>query len=255
MTAPTSSRAQVRRAVDLAGLTAWIDAFLQGGVSADDVLDASSRAGLRRLRTTTADESPILALAQWRSLGFDTARLVLPTPADPTGLPGPADLTRACVAAGAAIVLTDLRSSQHPEQAVVIIAEADESVWPARVVPLRAATVGDWLRWREARSEFLQTVTGHTNALTDLNVAADPRGLRDLVTAEDEEPLPRLPDGLGDSRQELLARARLVALLAASAMSDDGGAVNVAEVTSRAAHLRALARAANRALAAAVSGP
>lgn len=254
VTAPTSSRAQVRRAVDLAGLTAWLDAFLQGGVSADDVLDAAERVGLRLIRTSQADESPILALAHWRGQGFDTARLVLPTPADPAGLPGPAELTRSCVAAGAAIVLTGLRRNQHPDEAVVIIAD-DEDIWPARTVPLRAATVGDWLRWREARSEFLLTVSGHADALADLDVAADPRGMRDLVDAEDEEPLPRLPTGLDDSRQELLARARLVAFLAASALHDDGAAINAAEVTSRAAHLRALARAANRAMAAAVSGP
>ena len=243
----------VRRAVALAGLTAWADAFLAGGAPPDGLTDAAHQSGVAQL-WVGADQDPVLlALASLRREGYNTARLLLPAPADPAGLPGPPSFNADAIAAGAALLLTESRTT-NPARAIAILPEEGPR-WQATEIALPAAAVSAWPHWRQARSEFLLAVAGHAEALDRLDVAGDARGLRDIVDHEDMAPLPRLPDGLAGPRQELLARARLVAFLAAAAPYDTGAALSAADTTSRAAHLRALAAAARTAIAASVSGP
>lgn len=242
----------VRRAVAVAALTAWTGASLQGGTSADDVCDAAALAGLRQIRTAQEATGPILVLARLRAEGYTSARLVLPAPGDIAGLPGPAPVNVKALAAGAAIVLT----VREPTDAdAFVLLPADDGEWPVHRVPLSAVVVSSWHSMRQARGEFAAGVAGHSEALAELDVAGDARGLRRLVDGEDEQPLPALPPGLPDDRRELLGRARLVAVLAAAAAQDDGAAVSAAEASSRAAHLRSLGAIARRAIAASVSGP
>jgi hypothetical protein len=246
----------VRRAVGLAALTAWLGAALPGGSSPDDLADAAARVGLRRIRRDGAVEPLVLAVAALRSEGFARARLVLPAPADPLGLPGPAELNRRAIDAGAAILLLPGTGTepQPPDRAAVLLPCPDDEDWPLRVVPLGPAAASSWPTFTMARSDFGRAVHGHSQALDDLDVAADARGLRGVVEDEDCLPLPPLPPALAGERRDLLARARLVAVLAAAAIADDGRSVSAAEATSRAAHLRALASVARRAIAASVSG-
>ena len=252
MTASMSvSVSGVRRAVCLASLTAWLGDALPGGASADDLGDAASRAGLRRVRRAGSAEPLALAVAALRHEGFATSRLVLPAPADPLGLPGPADLNRRALDVGAAILL--LPPGPAPDRATVLVPILDDDEWPLHVVPLGPAVVSAWPTLAQARAEFVRAVSGHSDALHALDVAGDARGLRDLVEDEDGTPLPPLPPRMAAERRELLGRARLVAVLCAAAMGDDGAAVNAAEATSRAAHLRSLAAVARRSIAAAVS--
>ncbi len=243
----------VRRAVGAAALTAWVAASLQGGASADDVGDAASRLGLRRVRTPQQDDaSLLLALAELRTAGWRWPRLVLPVPGDPSGLPGPAALNVRAMSAGTALVLTG--EDRGTEQGIVLVPASDE-LWTATEVPLPPAVVTSWPTFRQARIAFTSAVAGHGEALMELDVAADTRGLRDLVQDEDDQPLPDLPPGFPDDRRELFARARLVAILAATAQADDGASVSAAEASSRAAHLRSLAGVARRAISASVSRP
>jgi hypothetical protein len=249
MTASMSvSVSAVRRAVGLAALTAWLDAALPGGSSADDLTDAAAAVGLRRVRRDGAGVPLVLAVGRLRSEGFVRARLVLPAPADPLGLPGPAELNRRALEAGAAILLLTAGTD-----CAAVLLPVDDDEWPVHVVPLGPSVASAWPTVQQARAEFLRAVAGHGAALDALDIAADARGLRGLVEDEDGAPLPDLPPGLAAQRRELLARARLVAVLAAAAAADDGAAVSAAEATSRAAHLRALSTIARRAIAAAVS--
>lgn len=253
MDAPVSAPlSAVRRAVGLAALTAWIGASLQGGSSADHLTDAAGRVGLRRVSTATESLPVVLAAAEFRAAGLRVARLVLPAPGDAAGLTGPASLNQRAISEGAAIILTD--ASPLPGAATVLL-PSDDGDWSTYTVPLPAAVVSAWPTSRQARAAFVTAVAGHGDALTALDVAADARGLRDVVQEEDDRPLPALPPAMSDDRRELLGRARLVSLLAAAAATDDGAAVSAAEASSRAAHLRSLAAVARRAIAASVSGP
>jgi len=115
--------------------------------------------------------------------------------------------------------------------------------------------VAAWPTLRQARSEFAEAISQHATAISDLDVAADPRGLQAAVLAADDQPLPPLPPELDDERRALLGRARLVALSVAVAAVDDGASISAAEAVSRSQHLRDLAAVARRAIAAAVSSP
>ncbi len=233
-----------------AALTAWITASLRGGASADDVTDAAARAGMQRIRSAHQSQPVIWGLAGLRASGYRAGRLVLPAPGDLLGLTGPSDLNRRAVGAGAAVVLTD--EAPAADRAAVLV-PAEDGDWAVAEVPLGAAVVSAWPSVRQARAEFVTAVAGHGAALADLDVAADARGLRSVVVDEDEQPLPTLPPQFPDDARELLGRARLVAVLAATATHDDGAAVSAAEASSRSAHLRSLSTIARRAIAAAGS--
>jgi hypothetical protein len=241
----------VRRSVAAAALSAWCTASLQGGASADDVADAAAAAGLQRVRSSDGCDALLWVLAGCRADGFRVGRLVLPAPGDPLGVPGPALLQRQALAAGAAIVL--LPEDPVPDRAAMLV-PGGEGEWLLEVVEVPPTVPAQWPTLRQARADFSAGVAGHAAALTDLDVAADALGLRRLVLDEDEQPLPALPPDWSSERRELLGRARLVAVLAATAVTDDGSAVSAAEASARAAHLRALAAIARRAIAAAGSG-
>lgn len=252
MNAPVSAPlSAVRRAVGLAALTAWVGAGLRGGSSADDLTDAAARVGLRRIEAGGESLPVALAVAQLRADGLRVARLVLPAPGDVSGLPGPSSVNQRAISEAAAIILTT--DEPTPATATVLM-PSEDGQWPTYAVPLSPAVVATWQTVRQARAEFATGVAGHSEALTALDVAADARGLRDVVRQEDDQPLPPLPPPMADDRRELLGRARMVSLLAAAAATDDGAAVSAAEASSRAAHLRSLAGIARRAIAASVSG-
>jgi hypothetical protein len=240
----------VRRSVAAAALSAWCTASLQGGASADHVADSAAAAGLLRVRTDDGDEPLLWVLAQLRADGFRVGRLILPAPGDPLGVPGPVALQRRALAAGVAILL--LPDDPLPARAAVLI--PDDGEWQLEGTDVPPTVPSQWPTLRQSRADFAAGVAGHAAALTDLDVAADALGLRAVVLDEDEQPLPTLPPDWGSERRELLGRARLVAVLAATAMADDGSAVSAVEASSRAAHLRALASIARRAIAAAGSG-
>lgn len=242
----------VRRAVAAAAFTAWSAASLRGGASADDVTDAAAAAGLLRIRTTQDAESVLWALARLRNEGYRGARLLLPAPGDVLGLPGPPLLQRQALDAGIAIAFP---AGAEPTTRAAVLVPSPEGEWPMQVVDVPVAASSAWPSLRQARAEFATGVAGHATALAELDVAADANGLRQVVLAEDEQPLPALPADWDGDRRELLGRARMVAVLAAAAAADDGAAVSAAEATSRAAHLRALAGISRRAIAAAGSTP
>ncbi len=248
----------VRRAVNAAALTAWLAASLRGGASADDVADAADAMGLHRVSIGTESHSLLLGLAAFRAQGWNRARLVLPTSGDPRGLPGPPALNARAVSAGAAFLLLRADPGEGepyaPREAIVLV-PCDVEQWPTALVPLPASVSSSWPTLRQARSEFVTSITGHSSALMELDVAGDAAGLREVVLDEDDQPLPALPGDFTAERRELLARARLVAILAATAQGDDGASVSAAEATSRAAHLRSLVGIARRAMAASVSPP
>ena len=249
MTAPVSAPlVAVRRAIDVAALTAWINASLAGGASADDVSDAADAVGLRQVRGDGGRQTPLLELAALRGEGRRRAVLVLPAPGDVLGLTGPAAVNRQALRAGAAIVI----SAADGASAAVLV--PDEPDWARYDVALPPAAVAAWPTVRQARSEFAEAITHHADAIGDLDVAADTQGLRAAVLAADDQPLPPLPPTLDAERRALLGRARLVALSAAAAAVDDGASVSASEASSRARHLRELGAVSRRAIAAAVSG-
>ncbi len=240
----------VRRAVAAAAFGAWGAASLEGGASADDVTDAARAAGIARIRTAAEAESVLWALARLRKEGYRGARLLLPAPGDVLGVPGPPALQRRALDSGTAIAF--LPTGDAPTRAAVLIPSIEGDAH-LEIVDVSPAVHSAWPTLRQARSEFAAAVVGHAAALADLDVAADATGLRQVVVDEDGQPLPALPPRWDSERRELLGRARMVAVLAATAVTDDGAAVSAAEASSRAAHLRALAGIARRAIATAGS--
>jgi len=238
----------VRRAVGTAALAAWLDASLQGGASPDDVADAAAAVGMGALRIDGQQRTLLEGLARLRSDGLRGVRLVLPAPGDVSGLPGPPALNRRLLQEGSALIIT----GAEPGAGVVLLPCGDD-VFAATPSDLPQAVVASWVGLRVARADFAAAVAAHSRELANLDVAGDVHGLREQVLGEDEQPLPLLPPAFPAERRELLGRARLVAILAATAADDTGRAVSAAEATSRSGHLRALAGVARRALGAAVS--
>src|SRR5450631_175819 len=115
-----------------ARFVAWSNAVLAGQVSPD--LAAARIAGSDRVHRVDGlggEEHQTLpvVLARLSCMPGPAARLVLPVPGDPVGLPGPSALTTAALTAGEAVLL-----AAEGGLGLVPTSFADEVVWTAHPV-------------------------------------------------------------------------------------------------------------------------
>ncbi len=95
---------RVRTAAATGGSVWWLNAILAHRVAPDE--------GVAHLwgTVTLGSQSPttwLLAIGALRRSGIDALQLRVVAPGDPLGLPGPAEVTRAAIAAGVAVISAD----------------------------------------------------------------------------------------------------------------------------------------------------
>jgi hypothetical protein len=194
-----------------------------------------------------------VALGLLRRRGAQRLVLVAPAPGDLAGLPGPPDLNRSVIAAGAAAI-----ADGDPATALIPVVDhfgpvGDSGVtvsWAARaangpVAPGRQPTLS------EADRALAESLSVALRRLAELDVARwrpEVATLRDDLDGPGEEHLP--PD-FPDRGLRLLARAQRMSAVLALGRTDLGGAVTAEEAQSRQQTLQQLARAVRHAEAAA----
>lgn len=243
-------------------LASWATAWLAAEVGLLEVVS----------RTTAYDESHAVvgldvdaldlerALGRLRAAGVTTARLVLPAPGDPLGLPGPGAFTQAALDAGEGVLA--LRTDGSGWGLVPALthhgSELDGTVttvtWQAYPVTAVGPDPGPFLH--EAEHDLRVGLMEATQALVDLDVARwDPDvadALRDLRVAQRRGiPDDELPGSWPPRARDLLVRTRALSELVHLADHSTGGAVDAREADARARVLRELARVVRRARVAA----
>jgi len=192
---------------------------------------------------------PVL-LALVRRLAEPTARLVLPVPGDPAGLPAADPMFVAAIAAGEVAVLPDVSGTEPGTRAWGLVPTVDESCvrWTAypttRLAPVNGATsLGD------ADNGLAESLREATAVLDGLDAAT--------WTDQDADELAALRsgrldgDGLApgypDRAAAVLVRARRLRSIVRLASRDDGGALTASDAARRVAALAPLDRAARHA--------
>lgn len=249
---PTPTRAAL--------LAAWGTAVLQGGVDVDEAVAAVERRDEAHLVCRGMDSPEELAetLTGLREQGLVGLRLVLPAPGDLLGLRGPAEVNRAALAAGEA-VLGVRRWQDGPEAAVPALVPAVTTFGPAgdeghcvtwRVLPAVGAP-WDGPSVADADRALREVLRDSTDALQRLAVAGGPAGAaRAQALRQVRAPL-RLPADVDPRADALAERALAVLDVVAAAREDDGGSVTAHAAGARLAALVPLERAARQALVAA----
>jgi hypothetical protein len=256
-----------------ATLAAWARAWRAGFVSYDEVLDAVRGDDAEHLvdgvPPAVGPASLADGLAAFSRLGPDEIWLVLPSPGDPRGLPGPGPFGDAALAAGEGVLCGQL--GLVPEVTVHTSGSGDTwrtVVWraapPVRPGPLDPARPDPLTLARraaptvaEAEHDLLMALREATDVLARLDVARWRPELAGALTGlRRDADEPDLPPGYDARCGRLLGRARTVARILELAAGDaPGGAVTAHEAAERDIALRPLATAARRAHAAAVNAP
>lgn len=250
-----------------ATLAAWMRSWRAGFVSYDEVLD--------EVRTSDADhlvagtDAPVAlaeGLSAFSRLGPDDIWLVLPSPGDPRGLPGPGPFTDAALGAGEGVlcggaglvpeVETHTSGSGDTWYTVTWRTEALSRDVPRLDDPLVLARRGA-PTVAEADHDLLMALREATDVLSRLDVARWRPDLADALhdLRRDSAGL-ELPPGYHARCGRLVARAAVVArIVTLAAVDAPGGAVTAFEAAERDAALRPLAAAARRAHTAAINAP
>ncbi|MEI8080802.1 MAG: hypothetical protein WCI74_03045 [Actinomycetes bacterium] len=238
-------------------LAPWWNSWLIGACSGDDLIDAMAAFG----RHVVVDQSGhpeqlIVGLGQLRSASArpiadssscspPTARVVLPVPGDPLGLPGPATFNQLAVQAGQAVVLDGTAT------ALVPTASANTTVWTVHPVDpdhgTSAAIAAD-----EATRAIKSAMLEATETLASLGPLdnRDEAGRR-LRSIDDALTLLRLPASLPRERvATALSAVRVLAIVQVATASQHARATR-SEQDAAAGSLLELARTARHALAAA----
>ncbi|MCU1594002.1 MAG: hypothetical protein JWO12_1394 [Frankiales bacterium] len=243
-------------------LACWTTAWLAGEASLPELV----------ARVTQHDDSHLVtglwvddleleqACGRLRAEGVSRAKVVLPYPGDPLGLPGPGPFTAAALLAGEGVLC--LRTDGSGTGLVPVLtahgSELDGTVttvlWTAYPIEMTAPDQGPFLH--EAEHDLRLGVVEATSALVELDVArwnpdvADT--LRDLRRSarqgiDDDE----LPGTWPPRARQVLVQARQLAGVVQLASQDVGGAVDSREAGERDRVLRELARVVRRARVAA----
>ena len=247
-----------------ATFTVWTSAWLAGAAAPDDALDAlgpwaqvhevlaadpvtASVTGLPGPGSRVSSVTFLLAALR-RAGPRNSGRLVLPTPGDVRGLPGPGAFSQAAMRAGEGVLFGD----------------AGLGVVPTRPGP-------GWLRWTvyrvepgptpefvalgQAERELRDGVRRSTSVLTSLGVARHRPGVREEIAASlRARPASMWPAGMPGQALRVLQQADEVeAILAAASVDEPGGALTASAATARRAALRPIETAVRVARRAAVA--
>jgi hypothetical protein len=254
-------------------LTAWMRSWRAGFVSYDDVLDEVRGPDADHfVEDDVADPVDLRAgLGAFSRLDPDDIWLVLPSPGDPRGLPGPGPFSDAALLAGEGIlcgtvglvpdVATNTSGSGDVWHTVTwrraaLTKPADPLVALHTVDPLVRAR-GGAPSVAEADHDLVLALQEATDLLRRLDVARwRPELATELGSLRRTAAATVLPPGYDDRCGRLVSRAATVARIVALAGTDTpGAAVTAHEASERDAALRPLATAARRAHTAAINAP
>lgn len=238
-----------------ARLVAWGNAVLAGRVSPDAAAEQVV-AGVPGDRVDGLpggdDQNLTVALARLSARGLRGLRLLLPTPGDPLGLPGPGPLLAAALDCGAAVVLAGddeglvlvpsclpdglVRWTAYPAASPDVADTADVADRPASGLPSLA----------EADRDLAVALREATELLVQLDVARFEPAAADALEALREGGYDGdgLAPGYPDRAFGVLVRARRLAAIVAVASAFEGAAVTAGEAELRREALLPLARAA-----------
>lgn len=248
---PTPTRAAL--------LAAWGTAALAGRVDIDAAVVAIERADEAHLVCSGLDQPEELgeALQRLRAEGVLGLRLVLPVPGDLLGLRGPAEVNRAALAVGEAVL--GVHRAQGAARWVPALVPAVRTFGPPgdeghcvtwRCLPA-AAGPPDGLTVAGADRELREALQACTEQLQRLDVATWQSGARQAQALREARPVLRLPDDVDPRAAALADRALHLLDVAEAAAGDDGGSVSAHAGAARLAALAPLSRAARHALVAA----
>ncbi|MEI6621455.1 MAG: hypothetical protein WCP28_06080 [Actinomycetes bacterium] len=242
-------------------LAPWWNCWVIGACSADDLIDAMAGFGRHHVVDVRARTEPlIVGLAQLRAAGRAPmagetigrpalARVVLPVPGDPLGLPGPTTFNQLAVQAGQSVVLESTATALIPNTA------AGSTLWTTHAVdPDRhTAAAVDPSEASRAIAQAMLQATQTLGALGPLDSRDEVgRSLHDLDRALE---LLRLPPSLppGQARTATTA-ARVLGIVSIAAASQRSATTGFGQdqVTDS---LLSLARTARHTLAAACNAP
>jgi hypothetical protein len=235
----------VSLALPLSGSLAWWGtAWLRGRVVVDLLLDAVLASDATHVvgGLPGVDGSVPLAraLAEIRIIGVGSLGLALPAPGDPVGVGGPPEFSAAALEAGEAVVAGPLGLVPRRVGAAV--------EWTAYAASPRQVTdVGD--ADRALRRGLQEAAT----ALADLGVARWRPEAADALMNLHHPPRLAPPPGTPGRCADLAGRALQALAIVDLALADDGGALDVAEISARHAALAPLGALSRRGLVAACS--
>ena len=243
-------------------LACWTTAWLAGEASLPELVErVAANDDDHRVTGLWVDDLELeQALARLRAEGVRRARLVLPAPGDPLGLPGPGPFTQAALVAGEGVLAVRDDGSGYGLVPALTShgSELDGTVttvlWSSFTVELSGPDQGPFLH--EAEHDLRLGVVEAARALADLDIARwNPEigdALHDLRRdarhgiAEDE-----LPGSWPPRAREVLVKARQLAGVITLAQQDVGGAIDARAADERDKVLRDLARVVRRARVAA----
>jgi hypothetical protein len=238
---------------------AWVRAWRAGLVPFDELADeiAADEEHLVADAPGTWTDVPLSqGLPVFAKLPPDEIRLVLPSPGDPRGLPGPGELTGAALLAGEAVMTPEFGVVPEVRRHTSGSGMTFETVlW--RFIPAPEHKPVFQLGAAEAEIELTTALTEATSQLTRLDVAQwRPELAGALQALRRPESTATLPLGFDPRARRLFARASVLdQVLALAEHSAPGGAVNGYEAQQRDAALRPLTNACRQALVAACNSP
>ncbi|MCU1623156.1 MAG: hypothetical protein JWL79_2001 [Frankiales bacterium] len=243
-------------------LACWTTAWLAGEASLPDLVDrVAAHDDGHTVTGLWVDELELeQGVARLRAEGVRRARLVLPAPGDPLGLPGPGPFTEAALVAGEGVLALREDGSGYGLVPAVTSHGSDLDgtvstvLWTSYVVEVSGPDQGPFLH--EAEHDLRLGVVEAARALADLDIARwNPEigdALHDLRRQTrrgiDEE---ELPGSWPPRAREVLVKARQLAAVISLAQQDVGGAIDAAAADARDRVLRELARVVRRARVAA----
>ncbi len=244
-------------------LAAWGTAWLAGRVTLPDVIAAvvgpdepHELIDARLPQDEPGLDGLLLALADAGTRGL---RVALPAPGDPLGLTGPAELTRAAIDAGQAVISVGARDWDGAEVAVVpevllFGPPGDEGCrvrwrwYPASNIAPPPVTL------REAERDLTTAMAAASDALQRLGSTdwrAQAQDEAEDLRRHGRRPRELLPPSIAPRAARVLARAITVRDIVRAATGDDGGSITAYGAQARRLALEPLDRACRRAMVAA----
>jgi hypothetical protein len=248
-----------------ATFTVWSSAWLAGAAAPDDVLDALGPwarahevvAADTATATAHAMAAPgaapgsvaFLLAALRRAAPRGPGRLVLPSPGDPRGLPGPGPFSRAAMDAGEGVLFADTGLGLVPAPAAEGLVR-----WTAYPVP-DPGPAPEYVALPQAERDLRDQVRQSASVLTSLGVARHRPGVREEIAAKlRARPRSLWPAGMPNAALRVLQHADEVeAILAAASVDEPGGALTASAAAARREALRPLETAVRVARRAAVA--
>ncbi len=235
-------------------LAAWANSWIDGSCSGDDITHALEQFGPQRfLAPGSEGTAPTGLLVGLSDLGLRPGngkarlRVVLPTPGDPSGLPGPPAVNREAIAAGQAIVADDEGVTFLPLFSELV------TTWTAFATPAAAAPTMA-IRPEQAAAAVKRALLDATAQLADLDLAAGRDDVAELLMELNiRMKRVKLPASLPGAAQHTIHSAAQILGIAEIALAAAKPALTTNLERQRHSVLTELATTARHCLAAAVS--